>query len=178
MTLCINLFGGPGIGKSTFAGGLWVNLKKRHYSTELPREYAKDLIFEGRSDVLPNQIVVLGGQWDRINQLNGKVDVIVNDSPVLLSSVYARSDYPASFHDLTAWCHRQIPSLNYVLRRHHGPYEAVGRVQDEATATRLDGEIRGLLERLNVPYRVIDTSESSIESVIDDILARLERLAA
>lgn len=178
MTLCVNLFGGPGIGKSVFAGSVWTQLKKRHIRAELPREYAKDLIFEGRAAVLPDQIVVLGGQWDRLAQLAGKVDVIVNDSPVLLSSIYASPDYPAAFHEMTAWCHRRLPSINYVLRRHEGPYEVVGRVQDEAAATRLDSDIRGLLDRLDLPYRIIDTSDASVAAVTQEISSRLLDQAA
>ena len=50
-TLYINLFGGPGVGKSTLAAGLFWFFKtnrltlKHSYVIELVREFAKDLVW-------------------------------------------------------------------------------------------------------------------------------------
>ena len=46
--LCVNLFGGPGIGKSTTAAGVFNLLKLHGIETELITEFAKDLVWEER----------------------------------------------------------------------------------------------------------------------------------
>jgi hypothetical protein len=41
MTKIINLFGGPGIGKSTQAAGLYYEMKKLNMNVEMPYEFPK-----------------------------------------------------------------------------------------------------------------------------------------
>ena len=41
-TLVINLFGGPGCGKSTTMARLFADLKARGYNVEMVSEFAKD----------------------------------------------------------------------------------------------------------------------------------------
>lgn len=172
MTVCINLFGGPGIGKSTFAAALYAELKRRHCLVEMTTEYAKDLIWEGRAHLLSNQIAVLGGQWDRITRLVGKVDLIVNDSPVLLCSIYAPSTYPADFHDLAWWCHQSVRSVNFLLSRHEGDYQAVGRVQDEATARRIDRTIESVLSARGADYERLPAGDGAVAAAIASLDSR------
>lgn len=46
MAKIINIFGGAGVGKSTFAAELFVNMKKRGISVEMPYEYPKELTWK------------------------------------------------------------------------------------------------------------------------------------
>ena len=48
MTQIISLHSGPGTGKSTSAAQLFAELKQRHCSVELVREYVKKWAWEGR----------------------------------------------------------------------------------------------------------------------------------
>ena len=48
----INLFGGPNVGKSTYAAHLYSQMKIRGMSVALVNEVAQEMIFEGRMDVL------------------------------------------------------------------------------------------------------------------------------
>lgn len=41
----INIFGGPGVGKSTISSGLFYQMKTRGYKVEFISEYAKDLTY-------------------------------------------------------------------------------------------------------------------------------------
>lgn len=54
-TLVINLFGGPGAGKSTFCASVFADLKWRDINCEMALEYAKDRVWEGSFNVLENQ---------------------------------------------------------------------------------------------------------------------------
>lgn len=46
----INLFGGAGIGKSTFAASLFAHMKQLHLNVELVQEYAKHLVYQDATD--------------------------------------------------------------------------------------------------------------------------------
>lgn len=50
--LVVNLWGGPGCGKSTLAAELFVTLKKSNIEVALVNEYAQELIHEDRHMVL------------------------------------------------------------------------------------------------------------------------------
>ena len=88
MTKVINFFGGPGVGKSTIASGIFHELKKKDCNCEYVSEYAKDVVWEGTTNLLENQIHVFSEQLRRQWRLINKVEYIITDSPLLLSSVY------------------------------------------------------------------------------------------
>lgn len=48
MTLYVNLYGGPGTGKSTGASYIFSKLKLAGVEAELVTEYAKDLVWEAQ----------------------------------------------------------------------------------------------------------------------------------
>lgn len=88
MTRVINFFGGPGVGKTTIATGLFSLMKKLDYSVEYVSEYAKEVTWEGTNKLLENQLHVFAEQFRRQWRLKDKVDYIITDSPLLLSIIY------------------------------------------------------------------------------------------
>ena len=46
MSKLINLFGGPGIGKSSIASGITYKLKKKHINCDMPYEFPKALAWD------------------------------------------------------------------------------------------------------------------------------------
>ena len=80
--IVINLWGAPGCGKSTAAAFLFSRLKSLGVNVELVTEFAKDLTWEERNEALKNQLYVSGIQSFRISRLDGRVDVVITDSPV------------------------------------------------------------------------------------------------
>lgn len=78
MTTVINLFGGPGAGKSTLAALLFHHLKIRGLSCEMALEYAKDKVWEESYSTLHNQIYVFGKQHTSIKQGEEGVNNIIN----------------------------------------------------------------------------------------------------
>ena len=57
-------------------------------NAELVTEFAKDKVWEESKAVFQNQQYIFGKQYFRLTRLEGKVDVVVTDSPILLSAYY------------------------------------------------------------------------------------------
>ena len=57
-TIVVNLFGGPGSGKSTFMANLFYHLKCRGVEVEMAPEFAKDLVWEERVQYFDEQIYI------------------------------------------------------------------------------------------------------------------------
>jgi len=79
----INLFGGPGIGKSGISAGITYELKKRHISCNNPYEFPKRLAWDNNIPAIKDQLYVFANQHRGIAESYGKVDYIVIDSPIL-----------------------------------------------------------------------------------------------
>ena len=87
-TKVVNICGGPGVGKSTIASGIFSELKRRQISCELVSEYAKEVTWEETHKLLENQIHIFAEQFRRQWRLVDKVAYIVTDSPLILNSIY------------------------------------------------------------------------------------------
>lgn len=116
-TLIVNLFGGPVSGKSTAAAGLFCLLKMHGIKCELVTEFAKDLVWEERYKTLKNQQYIFGKQYHKIWRVLNQVDVILTDSPLMLSIIYAPVDYPNSFTENVIDTINTLNNLNILLNR-------------------------------------------------------------
>lgn len=163
---CINLLGGPGCGKSTIAGGLFHEMKLRGYKIELITEYAKDLVYEGRWVALRNQIPVLGEQMMRMERLRKKVDWVITDSPLLLSSVYASREHPQCFHETVLWAFGRNTNFNFFVDRPDG-YQQWGRRESEESSRDVDSRILKLLDSRGIPYQRIKADPTCFLKIAD-----------
>lgn len=173
--LVINLFGGPGSGKSTTAALLFGYLKQRGYNVELVTEYAKELVWEERNRTLGNQVYLLGKQTNRLEMLRGKVDAIITDSPLLLCSIYKHENYPASFDDLVKWQYDQYNNLNYFLQRQKD-FNPKGRVHNLEESIKIDQDVRDLLEKYDYEYNDLPGNEDGVESLCRQIESKMRVL--
>lgn len=171
--LIVNLFAGPGAGKSTTAALVFGQLKLRGFSVELVTEVAKDLTWEGAYNRRAFAPLLLAEQAWRIARVVNQVDVVVTDSPLLMQLAYA--DHYAGFEALAMDLHRRFgDDLNYVIERTPShPYVRCGRTETEEEARLLDERICRLLDRLGVPYeRGLVTGQEAV----DRIVSRVEEL--
>lgn len=169
--LVINLFAEPGAGKSTLAAGLFYELKMRGINCELVREYAKDKVWEESFATLEDQIYVFGKQLHRTNVVADKVDVIITDSPVLLSMYYAK-DISKEFKDLILSEFHSFNNVNYFVTRKK-PYNPAGRMQTEEEAKDVRVKLRKLLNDNNVNLIEVDGSKEGLGIILEDVLGKL-----
>lgn len=150
----INLYGGPGVGKSTVSAELFSLMKKENYSVEFVTEYAKELTYEGRYNVLDqDQLYVFAKQHRKILRLRDKVDYVISDSPLLLSSVYSEMN-PYNIHDhptfekLVFNINNKYKNIDILLIRNPKyVYKQEGRYQDEEGALFVDKKIKKVIEK-------------------------------
>ena len=168
MTLVVQLFGGPCAGKSTTRAGVFHKLKLQGLNVEEVTEYAKELTWEKRHVALGCQAYVFGKQYRNVERLLGQVQVVVTDSPVLLSAVYAPDNYPVSFHQFVLDMFNRLDSLNFYVRRVK-PYNPVGRNQDESGARKIDEEVWMWLSQHGIPFQTVDGDEEAVEKIVGEV---------
>lgn len=169
-TLFINLFGGPGIGKSTLCAMIFSDLKARDIDCEMALEYAKDVIWEESFKKLSNQIYIFGKQHNRIFRLNGKVRVVITDSPLLNSIIYDNTDNE-NLKNLVLGEFKKLNTLNFYLDRNF-EYKQNGRVQDYEQALVKDLMYKNLLDSNDIKYTHI--VHKDLPSIIEDILNNIK----
>ena len=161
MSKVINLYGGPCSGKSTTASSLFARMKKDGYKVELVTEYAKELVYEEAS--LDNQLKISGEQYERVRRLQGKVDYIITDSPILLGGLYCPRLYRVSLSLVLMQIHSEMDTLDIFLNR-SDRYDTYGRTQTHEEARVKDEEIKSI----GIPFIEIDKYD------VDTILGYLK----
>lgn len=181
-TTIINLYGGPGTGKSTSAGYIYYLLKSQNVNAELVREYVKDWAWEGRKISVYDQIYFMGKQLRRESLLYGKVDYIVTDSPISLGCVYAERYSPPAVKDGVVSCtkalYKQAAEDGYkhvhVFLQRSKPYNPSGRYQTESDARMIDDEVKSLLDRFGMPYVTCGTETKDLEQFVKSLRSQEE----
>ena len=167
MTKIINLFGAPGAGKSTLASGLLYHLKLKGLKVEISSEWIKEKLFEGTGYPFKDQLYTFAKQHKRIKQLYGKVDYIINDSPIFQSIIY-QIDEPPIFTETVLAYFNQYENMNFFLERTH-KYQNSGRHQTEEEAKEVGNNIEKALNDYKVEYIKIPTNQA-----LEQILKVLE----
>ena len=159
MTIYVNLFGRPGVGKSTKAAELFVYVKQNwpKVSCELVTEVAKDFVWEERHQTLENQPYVTMKQYRNLKRLLGKVDLVITDTPLLLGTVYATGvpEFPiGSFKDFCLELHRGLGTSVNVLLEYpvDANYQQEGRIHTPEESSSLGTAIHKMLSDSGIEY--------------------------
>ena len=167
-TLVVNLFAGPGAGKSTMCAGIFTELKWKGIECEIASEYAKDLVWEGRSDTFLDQIYIFGKQYHRVFRLLGQVEVVITDCPILLTPIYDK-EKRASLEQLVVVEHRKMRTYNVFIKRTK-PYRDKGRIHTKQEAQQIDRSVLDMLDKYDIPFEVFEGSPDGLAGVVKKIL--------
>ena len=173
-TLVVNLYGGPGTGKSSGAAYIFAKLKMAGVDAEYVTEFAKDKVWEGSQAAFKCQFYITGKQAFRVSRCFGKVDVIVTDSPVRLGKIYADL---IGRTQLGLACVEEADqyrgnTIEIFLERVK-PYNPNGRNQTEEESKEIDKTIRNMLDEQGVPYVVMRGEQSGYDQAFDHIMQEL-----
>lgn len=168
--LVINLWGAPGSGKSTTAHGLTFLLNINKWRTEYTSEYAKELVWDRRFDLLKNQNHVFEQQNLRLQRmLDHHMDAVITDSPLPLSVIYQPPGYLEGFESLVMDQFHRYNNINIFLTRKHS-FEAIGRVHNERDSIELDTKIRHFLAQHQIPYMDFDANPKTPQAIFDYLI--------
>lgn len=169
--IVVNLFAGPGAGKSTGAAYIFSELKMAGIECELVREYIKDKLWERNMKVFGNQPYIFGKQYHRMFILEGEVDVVVTDSPLILPTLYNVNEHldEEAFEKICVGIFKSYDNMNYFVKRCK-EYNENGRNQTLAEAEAKDQDVHALLDRNSIPYSTIDGNDLGYDTVVGDVM--------
>lgn len=175
MTQIVNLYGGPGTGKSTSAAFIFYLLKSKHKNVELVREYVKDWAWNKYPIASYDQFYFMGKQIRKESMLYNKVETIITDSPVMLNSYYAQKFCPepiakgvkeavlAYYQQAEQDQHKHL----HVFLKRSKLYNEKGRFQTEEQAKDIDVGIKDLLKELGISFVEYETDQTDLEKLVD-----------
>jgi broad-specificity NMP kinase len=165
----VNLYGGPGCGKSTLAAHIFSVLKRNNVSTELVGEFAKELIYLGNEIQLVNQVYIMGCQYRKQKDLErNNIEIAISDSPLNLQLVYCQNK--PYFKEQTALVHKLNSEFNNIdiFVNRVKPYQTYGRVHDEIQAKHIDMLVREAMHN-TFDYEV-DGDTDGADEIAEEIL--------
>ena len=168
----INLIAGPGAAKSTLGAGLFHHAKRTGYNVEFVSEYAKDMVWEQRANVLDDQLYILSKQRRRLDRLRESVDYVITDTSLFLCMFYARNDYFKSFFPLVKEVFDSFDNFNvWVQRPGRETYSETGRRQTYAEAVEIDDKLWKLtntLSNIHMYLPAIEDPEVSWQLIVKE----------
>ena len=169
----INLFAGPGCGKSTGAAFIFSILKMLGVNAELVTEFAKDKTWEENFKALSCQPYVSGKQIWKMDRCIDGVDVIITDSPIVLSTLYNHDpNIEPHFSNMVVGKFNEYDNYSYLLNRVK-PYNPKGRNQTEKESKVIDSATKIVLEKYSIPYTVVNGSVEGYIQIIEDMVKLL-----
>lgn len=165
--IVVNLFAGAGAGKSTIAAGLQYKLKLKGYNSDLTGEVAKDLVYDESFLEMEDQIHIFGLQNHRVRRLAKKCDIVISESPLLLSALYGHEG--PEFKKLVFAEHKAYYSLNYFLQRKDSYFIPIGRVGSLGDAKQKDKELKDLLQESKTSFMAIPSDEGTADFIVKQI---------
>lgn len=174
-TIVINIAGGPGTGKTTVAAELFSKLKEKGFEVENVSEFAKELVWEGRNEAFDDRLYMHGEQNHRLMQMNGKLDYIITDSPLFLTSVYnnyyLKNKFSKSYNNMidtvTSETFKLYNNKVYLLDRNTN-YKIVGRRENQKTALDIDNALVKYLKLNKIKYINISL-DNAVNEIIKDL---------
>jgi hypothetical protein len=176
-TKVINFVASPSSGKSLMAALIFSELKMKHYKAEYVQEYAKTLVWQNRLEELANQYNVSLEQYRMVKSVDGKVQYICLDSPLLLGLYYNR------YHKENVCDVKKTESMIlskmqefdniyiFLERNEEYPYETEGRIHTEEQSKEIASQLVDLLNELGIKYKSFRSDRRNVQDILDYILS-------
>jgi hypothetical protein len=178
----INFYAGPGAGKSTTAAWLFSELKRKQISIELVTEYVKAWATTGRKVNGFDQVYLFGKQMNyEYRFLNSGIKNIVTDSPLLLSSYYAKIYNPdiniaESLANIAREYEKNHPSFNIFLERKDKPYVQAGRYQNLEEAKQIDVMMKhNLIREFQDTNQLVFLDYTDLPAILDAVMQHINK---
>ena len=167
----INFIGAPSVGKSLMTALTFAELKCMHKSAELVQEYAKQLVWQERFEELNNQWFVSNSQYKMLKALQGRVEWILTDSPLLLGLFYNtfHKDNVCNIQKTEKMILSRMSEFDNVyifLERGDFPYEQTGRIHTRLESDEIQCQLKELMDKLGIKYLQVKSDKGSIPEIV------------
>jgi hypothetical protein len=172
----INLFSGPGCGKSTLAAWLFSQIKmlRPQMQVELVGEYIKDWAWDKRVPKSWDQFYVFAKQLNREDKVLRHGVHTITDSPLLMQLGYIERGGSVFAEECLNACRKfeeKYPSVNILLER-VVTYVPHGRYENFEQALEMDERITNLLSRALGAYMRFSPLDKDV--ILEYVLKRLD----
>mgnify|MGYP003298298200 CR=1 FL=1 len=165
--IVINFFGEPSTGKSTAAAYVYSRLKMLGRSCEYVSEFAKDKVYENNAEVFKHQEYLFGKQSFKMARVADKVDIIVTDSPLVLSCIYNQNEVLGEeFNQTVVNVFKSYNNFNILLTRHFD-YENVNRNHNQEEAEKVRQQIINKLKEYDISYTDLNEILYDVEDDVE-----------
>lgn len=153
------------------AAEIFAKLKWHGIDCELVSEFAKELVWEQRHETFKDEIYIFAKQNHRLFRVNGKVNIIITDRPIILSIYYAQKygNYQDTFKNLVIDEHYKYKNLNIFLNRKK-PYNPNGRNQSEIESDIMAKEIKNVLIENDIDHLEFDGTQENVDVIVKSVL--------
>lgn len=171
----VNLVSGPGVGKSLYSAILFSLIKMRGYNSEYVQEYAKDLAWNNKKELLRNQHHITYHQYKSLKGAAKHVDLVITDGSLIHSYYYNRHNKPNySNVELTEqridkYLKKFHNIVIFLKRNPKYPYEQKGRYQSEEEAKAIDDIMKGILDEKGIKYIEVEADLENVNEMLDYI---------
>ena len=120
---------------------------------------------------------MFGQQFYKISRLSNLVDVVITDSPLMLSILYNKCPkLGKSFSSMVHEVARSYYSLDYLLNPiNEGNYDNVGRIHSQDESMQISQRIVDMLDEHSIRYKTLSHDISGYDSVVDDVLDAMRK---
>lgn len=203
--LRVNLYGGPGAGKSTIAHKLIVIFKENGINAELVPEHIKPQAYKNIPVKTLSEQLALQMKQHESEQVwfDAGIDVLVCESPILLNVFYGHLLFKqiskefckdrqsktlatsGILEDLVAYrtaftmydIHEEMyPCLDYYLARDDAMYSTEGRFQTLEQAKEIDTKLKQFMMDCMEPWATV-IEVAKYDQIISDVLSKVPTLA-
>jgi thymidylate kinase len=179
----INFFGAPGVGKSTIAAEVFSQLKKKGFNVALVTEFANFKITEKSFKAVQNQYYVTSKQLYNQEVFEDKYDIVITDSPILLSFVYSNDSIAdKKFNEFILEKFNEKENFNFLLNHDTvtlDKFSMNGRRHDKSKLEQIQNKIIETLKNNNIEYKNVFKDHTRLkyyieqDLLVDYILKRL-----
>jgi len=172
----INLYSGPGAGKSTLALWLTCELRKAGVFTEFVDEWIKRWAYEKRKIEGWDQYVVFNNQLEKEEFFLRRGVSIVSDSPLIMQMAYMKKYGHERFIPLclpaALLFEEDFPSVNIFLDRGKLPYDTTGRWESYEEALEMDKQIKSIMEHNLKDFYEFETTDW--DGILKEVFVRFK----